>query len=462
MNRFALWLSLFLGSITAAEANVTLPAVFGNHMVMQQNSKVTVWGWAKPFEEVTVTPSWGFPAVKTTTPSEGVWSVVLDTPAAGGPYTLRINGWNEILIHDILMGEVWLCSGQSNMEWTPNSVIQDGAQHVSEANCSEIRFFTVYPRAAQFPTHDVTGQWVVCTPETMNHFSAVGYFFGRELHRELKVPVGLIHSSWGGSNIEAWSPEASILQNTSLAKAAGRIAEVPWSPTKPGRLFNAMIAPLVPYKLAGVIWYQGEANVANAYAYPALMENMIQNWRLAFHTDFPLVYAQIAPWSYDGRTQGVELREAQRRALSIPKTAMVVLSDIGDTVDIHPRNKLDAGIRFARMSLHAAYGQSAEKAYGPMFQSVLYRGHKAIVSFKYASGLTATVKNPEHFQIAGPDGIFVPARAVIRGETVELTAQGVKQPAFVRFEWRNNVVPQLFNGVGLPASCFTTEKEFAR
>lgn len=443
---------------------VSLPNIFGNHMVLQQNAEVTIWGWGNPQEEITVTGSWNQEAVKTTASNLAQWQVKLKTPGAGGPYTVKVQGYNTILVEDVLMGEVWLCSGQSNMEWTAKAGIDNGAAEIPKANYPSIRFFTVPRRSADGAQLDVDGEWVVCSPQTMPHFSAVGYFFGRQVHQTLRAPVGLINSSWGGTPAEVWVNAQAIAQNQDLATAAAKLTEVPYGPVRPGKAYNAMIAPLIPYRLAGALWYQGEANVSDPGNYVKLLPALIQNWRTAWQQEFPFYYVQIAPYKYGRPYEGVMLREAQRRALATPNTGMVVISDVGNKDDIHPRNKIDVGIRLANMALAKTYGQKGVAFSGPLYKSMKVEGSKIRLFFDHAdSGLMIKGgKELTHFEIAGPDQKFVKATASISGKTVVVQAKEVKNPVAVRFAWDNIAEPNLFNKAGLPTSSFHTGEAFTQ
>ncbi len=449
---------LFLLAMQPAKANVVLPAVFSNHMVLQQNAEVTVWGWAKPNEEVTVTGSWNNQPVKVKTGNLAKWQVKLKTPAAGGPYTMKVKGYNALTVEDVLIGEVWLCSGQSNMEKTPGSGIDNKAE-VEQANFPFIRLFTVANRTADHPQLDVVGKWVVCTPETAIEFSAVGFFFGKKLHQQLNVPVGLIHSSWGGTPGEVWVNADTIAADPVLAEAAAKLSEVEWGPVKPGKAYNAMIAPLIPYKLAGVLWYQGESNTDNSQEYAQLLPALIRDWRSEWGSDFPFYFVQIGPWTYNQPGySGVLLRDAQRQSLRVPNTGMAVISDlVGDATNLHPTNKKDVGLRLAYWALNKTYGMKDIPFSGPLYNHIKGEGNKVRVYFDYAEGLTSKGGKPTMFEVAGPDRTFYPAVAKIDGETVVLKSKQVKHPVAVRFGWSNTANPNLVNKAGLPASSFRTD-----
>ncbi|MCC9137607.1 sialate O-acetylesterase [Pontibacter silvestris] len=450
---------LFLFMVHDVRGNVQLPAVFSNHMVLQQNSEVTVWGWAKTGEEVTVIPSWNNTPIKVKADNLAKWQVKLQTPAAGGgPYTIKVQGYNTIEIEDVLIGEVWLCSGQSNMEWTARAGIDHAAEEVPKANYPSIRFFSVQHRTADAPQLDLNGEWVVCTPKTMIDFSAVGYFFGRELYQNLNVPVGLINSSWGGTPAEIWMNADTIAADKELAEAAAELKEVEWGPVQPGKAYNAMIAPLIPFKIAGALWYQGEANTGNPEEYAQLLPALIRNWRSEWNSKFPFYFVQIAPWKDYAPQQGVLLRDAQRRSLRVPNTGMVVVSDIGNNDNIHPTNKIDVGVRLANWALNKTYGKKDIVFSGPLYRDMKVEGKKIRIFFDHiGKGLVTKGKELTGFEIAGPDQKFVKANAKIDGNTVVVQAKSVKNPVAVRFEWSNAVDPNLFNTAGLPASSFRTD-----
>lgn len=451
--------TLFLVFGFDSKANVSLPAIFGNHMVLQQKSEITIWGWAKPFEEVGVTGSWDNVTVKVTVPNSASWQVKLNTPTAGGPYTITVKGWNTLVIEDILIGEVWLCSGQSNMEWSARIGIDSAEKEVKNANFPEIRFFSVVHKTADGEQLDLDGEWKVCSPETMIDFSATGYFFGRELNTHLNQPVGLINSSWGGTPAEVWTNPEAIKSNPKLNENANTMPEVPWGPTKPGKTWFTMIEPLVPFKIAGVIWYQGESNTGYALDYTELFSTMITDWRRAWAYDLPFYYAQIAPHTYGRPMEGAVLRESQRLAMKTPNTGMIVTSDItGDVKDIHPRNKQDVGRRLANWALNKNYGFDKIPVSGPIYKGMTIEKDQIRISFDFAEdGLMMKGKELSHFEIAGEDEEFIPAQVKIDGKTVVVKGKGLKKPVAVRFAFNNLAVPNLYNKGGLPASCFRTD-----
>jgi sialate O-acetylesterase len=636
----------------SAHGEVRLPAIIGDNMVLQQGTKVRIWGNAKAGEHVAVTF-----AKKTSNiiaDAQGRWQVLIGPFKAGGPYDLTVKGDNLLTIKNVLVGEVWLCSGQSNMEW-PLVNTTGGAEAVAQANNPEIRLFTVEKHTSASPLTDVEGRWVVTTPDDAAHFSAVGYFFGRELYQHLKVPVGLINISWGGTPAEAWtshdallSPELkpildryesslNALPQTKAAyaqalaqweeknlyidgenkgealgyadpatatadwtqmelpkqiEAAGllmdgaiwfrKVVELPaeWSgkdlvlnlppiddqdvtyfngtkigsigretpnsymaPRKyvvpgslvragrnviavrvfdsageggfgrggpmslgpggagesqvislrgmwdykvelalepkhpdwgsrpeavgvsnqnnPSVLYNAMIAPLVPFAIRGAIWYQGESNAGRAHQYRTLFPTMIRNWRSAWGLEFPFYFVQLANWhaskALPDESDWAELREAQTMTLREPQTGMAVIIDIGDENDIHPRNKLDVGRRLAAWALAGTYGQKMVPS-GPLFDRYTVEGDKVRIRFKYGNGLKTIDGGPvKGFAIAGEDRRFVWADARIDGDIVIVSSPTVQKPVAVRYGWADNPIANLYNNAGLPASPFRTD-----
>jgi len=453
-----LMLSFFAGFAVSAKANVNLPAIFGDHMVLQQNAEVPIWGWAKPGEKVTIVCSWDGKEIEAQPDNGARWSAVLKTPPAGGPFSIVVKGYNTIEFNDVMTGEVWFCSGQSNMEWTARAGIDNAEEEIKNANYPQIRMFTVDHRTADSPQLDVRGEWKVCSPETMIDFSAVAYFFGRELNQTLDVPVGLINSSWGGTPAEVWTSAETILNDEGFAQAAKKLNETPWWPIRPGQAFNAMVAPMIPFHIAGALWYQGESNVIDPQNYERLLPALIQNWREEWGYDFPFYYVQIAPFKYGRKYEGALLRDAQRKAMKTPNTGMVVVDDIGNIDDIHPRNKQDVGKRLANWALNRNYGKSDIPVSGPLYKEMKVEKNRIRIFFDYAeNGLQAKGKTLTHFEIAAEDGKFVPAVAKIDGSTVVVEGKGIKNPVAVRFAWDNIAEHNLFNKEGLPASTFRTD-----
>jgi sialate O-acetylesterase len=438
--------------------NVSLPAIFSDNMVLQRNSEVKIWGWAKPGEEVKIELSWSDIKLSSKADKNAYWEQTIKTSDLRGSQEIKITGYNEIVLRNVLLGEVWLVSGQSNMEWSAAAGLDNAAEAIAGAENPEIRFFQVAHRTANSKQQDLDGSWVSSTPETMKNFSAVAYFFGKKLNKELGVPIGLINSSWGGTPAEVWMP-AEIIENSSeLSKAASLLPSVEWGPRSSGSLYNAMIAPLIPFKIAGILWYQGESNTDNAKHYDVIFSTLIQSWRKNWEEEFPFLFAQIAPFNYGEGDAGVKIRDAQRRVLDLPKTGMVMTSDIGNINDIHPRNKLDVGLRFANIALADVYGKDL-KAHPPLFDRIEgVNGKNLKVHFKNSEGLKFDKNDPaSQFEIAGEDKIFYPAKAEIKNGIVHLNSVKVKEPVHVRFSWGNTATSNLYNSANLPASSFTSE-----
>ncbi|AHM58512.1 sialate O-acetylesterase [Flammeovirgaceae bacterium 311] len=486
-------------------AKVKLPALFADNMVLQQQEKVALWGWADPGERVEIRGSWHPAAVASVTADpEGKWKTTLKTAKAGGPYTLTFKGLNTIILEQVLLGEVWICSGQSNMHFPVAPIENSGwasgvvnyEQELAEANYPTIRMFTVERKVADIPQEDVEGSWEICSPETVGDFSAVAYFFARELNNRTGLPVGLINASWGGTPAESWTrkeileedadfrpiltryqkdlekyPEAMKAYQLALAnwqkEAEGKKSRgensgaAPREPIgqnhhrSPFKLYNAMIAPIIPYTIKGAIWYQGESNANRAYQYRKLFPAMISNWRQDWNLDFPFYFAQIAPH----RGQRPEIREAQLMTLqSVPKTGMAVLTDAGDSLDIHPQNKQVVGKRLALWALAKDYNKKIAYS-GPLYKSMKVKEGKIYLEFEHTEGGLLAIGGPlREFNIAGADQQFVPAQAEIEGKKVVVWSDSVADPVAVRFAWKRVPEPNFYNGAGLPASPFRTDQ----
>ncbi|MEM9144388.1 MAG: sialate O-acetylesterase, partial [Bacteroidota bacterium] len=340
-----------------------------DNMVLQQKSTVKVWGWTTQVaEKITVTGSWNNQEV-TVNAIRGKWSATLATPSAGGPYSVSIQGHETLMINNVLIGEVWLASGQSNMEWSPMHGLDNAEAEIANANYPKIRFFQVYKHIAPYPQEDLYGEWVECAPETVKHFSSVAYFFGRSLYSKLTLPVGLINSSWGGTPVETWISEGALSSKWDMQTESTKIVGNHWRPHEPGAAFNAMISPLTNFDIAGCIWYQGESNRVNARSYYTSFPVLIRSWRQLWGADFPFYFVQIAPFDYkDGnnRLGAALVRDAQLHTMRhVPNTGMAVTNDIGNVANIHPENKQEVGRRLALWALARQYGISDLASGGP-------------------------------------------------------------------------------------------------
>jgi len=509
-------------------------------MVLQQDIKIPIWGWADAGEAVTITL--GDKTAKTTADANGKWRVDLDpVTTAATPLTLTVAGKNSLKFDDVLVGDVWVCSGQSNMQ-LPLKVVHNAATEIPKANDSQLRLFSVGGKLAIDPETDVKGQWVVCSPASASSFSAVGYFFGRELRRALNRPIGLIGTYWGGTPAHAWTSLSGLQKDppfshaidvyrqiaanypkakeeypavlaayqdqfkkwkeandavvkqwqdaVNQAKASGQPAppqpppnppmargpNLPEGPAEtPTVLYNGMIAPLMPYAIKGVIWYQGEANTGNGLEYRTLFPRMISDWREKWHQgDFPFLYVQLPnyrpPQNQPSEGGWAYLREAQLMTLALPNTGMAITIDVGDANDLHPKDKLDVGLRLAQDAKHVAYGQDVVYS-GPLYDSMKIEGNKIRVAFKdTGSGLQmstqpwtppgAPVPAPTEltgFAIAGADKNWVWAQAKIDGNTVLISSDQVASPVAVRYGWASDPPCNLYNKEGLPASPFRTD-----
>lgn len=443
-----------------AFADVRLPAVIGDHMVLQQNSTVKIWGWCDPQEKISLKTGWDTITYTATGGSDAKFSVELKTPSAGGPYKITINGRNSIVIDDVLIGEVWLCSGQSNMEMSVSWGVKQYEPDVQAATNKSIRFFYIPHTTAQYPQDDLKAKWVVCNPEDMRRFSMVGYFFGQKINQELGVPVGLINSSWGGTPAEVWTPQEAIMQNAELTEAAKKLKEAAWWSIKPAYNYNAMIYPFINYNIAGALWYQGEANVGTYSTYSNLLSTMISEWRKAWGKEFPFYFVQIAPFSGYGKDDASAfLREQQTKALSVPNTGMVITSDLVDNIkDIHPQLKKEVALRLANYALAETYKKNISGYKSPTYKSMKVEKDKIRIYFNDAEkGLVAKGGTPTEFYIAGEDKKFVPASVKIDGNTVIIWNKKIKNPVAVRFGFTNAAMPNLFSKEGLPVNLFRTD-----
>tara|TARA_R110002050_G_scaffold171113_2_gene303132 strand:- start:56955 stop:58328 length:1374 start_codon:yes stop_codon:yes gene_type:complete len=456
MTKKIIYILLLIANISFA--NVTLPSLFSDHMVLQQNEDVKFWGWANPSEEIVIKPSWTQETYKVKANNLAEWKLFIKTPKYGGPFIITITGNNEIVLNDVLIGEIWLCSGQSNMEMSAAWGIKDGDEEIAKANNSNIRFFTIDKTSARYPQNNLFANWNVCTPETMKNSSAVAYFFAQGLQNELKeIPIGLIVSAWGGTPAEIWMQEDVIKNNVVLFEAANKLTPVEWGPTKPARAFNAMINPLIGYNIAGALWYQGEANVG-ATNYDQTLSALIDSWRTLWKKKFPFYFVQIAPYNYgENHFGGVEIRNAQRKvADTIQNTAMVIITDISTSEDIHPKNKKPVGSRLANLALKNHYHVIDGLVESPSFSKATFQQKKAIVYFNYAEGLYQK-GNASLFEIAGEDRVFYTGKSKINGDAIIVSSKKVKTPKYIRFAWGNTLQSNLFNKSNLPASSFTTE-----
>ena len=455
-----LGLLFFLLISFCLRAQLRLPALFNDHMVIQQKATVPIWGWAHPSQNVTIKVSWDTTTIKTKSDNGTFWKATVSTPVAGGPHTITVQAGDDIVtLEDVLTGEVWLCSGQSNMEWSMQASA-DGRTMIDQINDPNIRLLHIPQSSASTLQVRGEGEWKVCDKATIGGFSAVAYFFGKKLNQNLNVPIGLINASWGGSPAEVWIPKEIVEADDVLRAAAGKLNnEQPWAPVKPGVVFNSMLNPIIPFRIAGALWYQGEANTSSPSTYKMVMEKLIMDWRKEFQHDIPFYYVQIAPYSGYGGNSGTLIREQQVKMLEIPKTGMVVISDVVEDVkDIHPKYKKPVGERLAAVALADTYGKEGISYQSPLFKSMKVEKSKIRISFDHASnGLLAKEGELTEFLVAGEDQKFYAAKAKIDKNTVIVSAKEVKKPVAVRFGWSNGSIPNLFSKEGLPVPSFRTD-----
>lgn len=456
--RITVFLTVIILSVPVC-GQIKLPAVFGDNMVLQQNSEVAIWGWGDPGTQIMVSGSWNNDTAKAMISNISGWKVKLRTPSAGGPYTVTVKGNEEVVLKNVMIGEVWICSGQSNMEWSADSKIVNGEEEIRNANHPDIRLFHVKKLGSESAQENCFAAWETCTPETMRSFSAVGYFFGRDLQENLHVPVGIIEVAWGGTPAEVWVKKELVESDPLLKSCASQLKTYAWWPSEPGVVYNGMIAPLLPYRIAGAIWYQGESNADTPESYRKLFGTLIESWRRDFDNEFPFYYVQIAPYTYGKDTRAPLIREMQTQAMEIPKTGMVVVSDLVDDVkNIHPRDKQDVGKRLANRALAENYNVKGLVYKNPLYKSMKIEKARIRISFENVnSGLKSTGKEISCFEIAGADRIFKPAQVRIDGNEVLIWSKEVKTPVAVRFSWSNDAIGNLFSSEGLPVAPFRTD-----
>ena len=470
--KLKLTILLNLACCIIASATVKPASIFTDHMVLQQQSNVAIWGWAKASAKVKIITSWNKKSYSVTADQDGKWKVKVATPSAGGPYELELNDGEKLVLTDILIGEVWFCGGQSNMEmpmkgFKSQPIIGSNEAILKSAN-KNIRLYTV-PRSSitERQENSKPSQWKMAAPETVSNFSATAYHFASLLSELLQVPIGVINDSYGGSSIEAWmSPEdLKAFPEVKIPVKGDTIKEVSRTPTT---LYNGMLYPVIGYGIKGAIWYQGESNYERPDRYEDLFPAMVSSWRKNWDNgEFPFYYAQIAPYNYaqlppyhiGGKFNSAFLRDAQRKSLTkIPNSGMAVLMDIGKEKSIHPANKKQGGERLAYLALSQTYGIKGFGALSPNYESLTIDKNKAVIKFQnVVNGLTAFGKELSLFEVAGADRKFYPAKAAITGSSITVSAEQVKMPVAVRYAFKDFVVGDLFGNDGLPVSSFRTD-----
>jgi sialate O-acetylesterase len=463
-------LGLFAFTLNAV-ATVKPASIFTDHMVLQQQSNVAIWGWAKPSSSVKIMTSWNKKRYTAQTDGTGKFKVKVLTPRAGGPFEISLNDGELLVLKDILIGEVWFCGGQSNMEMPmkgfKSQPVIGSNEVILQSRNPNIRLYTV-PRSSTTTRQENSkpSDWKLAGPETVANFSATAYYFGSLLSEMLHVPIGLVHDSYGGSSIEAWMspddlkpfPEVKVPLKTDTIKEVSRT---------PTTLYNGMLYPVIGYGIRGAIWYQGESNYTRPEQYEAMFPAMVFNWRKAWDIgEFPFYYAQIAPYNYaplpenaNGQYNSALLRDGQRKSLTkIPNSGMAVLMDIGEEKSIHPANKKQGGQRLAYLALAKTYGLKGFGYASPNYGSLTIDKDKAVIRFQNVpNGLTSFGKELSLFEIAGADKKFYPAEAKITGSSVTISADKVKAPVAVRYAFKDFAVGDLFGNDGLPVSSFRTD-----
>lgn len=473
MKKISSFLLLFVIAL-ALHAELKLPAIFSNNMLLQQNTEVKLWGWADKGQTISISPSWSQQKHTTKADNSGKWNLTIPTPSGSyQTYTISISDdKNNIIFNNVLVGEVWLCSGQSNMEMPmkgfKNQPVSGSNEAILKSKNKNIRLITVKRASSLSPQDDIIGEWTEATPETVKEFSATGYYYGKLLNEMLDVPVGLILSAWGGSWIEAWMSK-DMLADFKDIKLPKSEEDMKVPNRTPILLYNSMINPIAGYTIKGCIWYQGESNYERPDQYPLLFEKMVSEWRKIWRQgEFPFYFCQIAPYNYasiapvekqGGKFNSAFLREAQyKSAQIIPNSGMVVLMDIGEEKCIHPRNKEVGGERLAMMALGKTYGMTGFAYDSPTFKEMVVEENKAILSFDNAPmWLTAYGQELKQFEIAGADKIFYPAKAEIKRSKIEVSSDKVSKPVAVRYAFKDFVVGDVFSTEGFPLSSFRTD-----
>ncbi len=459
-----LFILLFLPCLLFAQQSLRLPSVLSDHMLLQQNSEVKFWGWCDPRTTIKIIPQWSKDTIVVKSNEKAKWETTMKTPEHGGPYTIKVLTKDKnIMIKDVLIGELWLCSGQSNMEYNVEKGVLDSKEALQDCANNKIRFFFVPKATADYPQDDCMGYWKVCDAESMRWFSSVGYFFGEKLNDVLKVPVGLINSNWGGTPAETWTPEKVVVSSERLNEASKSITKSTGWDITIGSTYNAMIYPMLQMKIAGVIWYQGEANCQNAYTYSELLTSMIQSWREKFQANLPFYYVQIAPYlRYPIPFSAAIVREQQEKVQALENTGMVVISDQVDELNnIHPKYKKEVGNRLANYALAVTYGKETPKYRFATFKEQKVEKQKIRVYFNDTEcGIIFKGDKVEGLEIAGNDHIFYAANGKIDKKTNSIIVESkeVKEPKFVRYAFGNGILGNLFDKTGLPLAPFRTDE----
>lgn len=469
---FILTLLIFLNIITA-KADLILPHIFSDHMVLQQKSKVNIWGWASPAEPISLSTTFFNRKIEIVADSSGEWMISFRTPSAGGPHTITLEGYSKKVFEDVYIGEVWIASGQSNMEMPVDSISRgySGAlnfkQEVENADFPLIRQFDVNNRFSKEPEFNAIGEWKPAESESMNSFSATAYFFAKNLHQYLDVPIGIINATWGGTPAQAWIKGNDL---RGFPNYYQKVMEIDDKNTEikqnyPSALYNGMLAPMIPYTIKGAIWYQGEANIQQPDEYHELMTTLIESWRDEWNQGhFPFYFVQIAPFDYQSRNwfQGDahslgRLIEAQARVLSLKNTAMAHTSDIGNARDIHPKNKQEVGKRLAYLALDQEYKSNVRVSNGPILKKTKVKDDHVLLYFdQEGSGLTTNGDKITGFEIATAEEDFQSVEAeIVKEDRIQISLADISKPKIIRYAYSNTSEVNLFNKEGFPARPFS-------
>lgn len=464
---------LILLNVQTAKAKIELPSVISNGMVLQQKSNVVLWGKAEPGKKISILTSWDKKEYQVAVSADGHWKTRVKTPQAGGPYEITFNDGEIQQLTDVLIGEVWVASGQSNMEMSlkgfKDQPVLDAEKVIAEAKNPKIRFFKVKNVTWKKPLNDCEGAWVNTTPISARNFSAVAYFYAKALHEKLKVPIGIIESNWGGTLVEAWMSNENLRNFSGAVKVPAEEDAVNENKNVPAGLYNGMIKPILGYGIKGVIWYQGEQNRNNPALYAKLFPAMVKQWRADWQTgDFAFYYVQIAP--YLSNTAKLSplmealkpkipvLREVQLQSLDIiANSGIAVITDIGAENTIHPPDKETVGKRLSYLALAKTYGDKSVNYTGPTYKNMQVRDGKILLKFTSAEGLRFTGTESANFEVAGSDQVFYPAKAQLTKAGIWVSADQVSKPVAARYAFKAWTMGDLFNKYGLPASSFRTD-----
>jgi sialate O-acetylesterase len=458
-------LVFFVAFSTGGMAQITMPRFFSDHMVLKSDGETLFWGWTLPGRTVYIKPGWLPDTVKTVAAGTSKWKINLPTTKAGGPYSITvISEKDTVRINDVMMGEVWICSGQSNMHWNANDKLPQMLEALHGPFSHNIRLLNVRNIASPWPQENEYDEWSLCDSQSLRPFSSIGYFFAQKLDSELHVPVGIINASWNGTCADVWLPAGEVLSDSLLAQKSRLQKLAPRKPNLPGEAWNAMIFPFVGYSISGALWYQGENNTVSWDGYAALLTKLIQSWRKNWNADFPFFFAQIAPYNYKnkGIQKGALVREAQSQvSVSVENTGMALTSDlVNDINSIHPQMKKEVALRLAGLALTGVYHRSSKNAQSPVYKDYKMEKDKIVISFYHMDNEKLWVKGERinELYIAGADRKFLPAEYEIKGNQLIVFNRAIKHPVSVRYAFSDTAITNLYSTNGLPVSLFRLDK----